>query len=88
MDKQGRLKEVALEYNLGHLKAIAIALVVWGLRKAYPRINRTTLTHLTIYQESVGNVPALSPRGNDMPKGTGTYGTNVGRPPKKKPVKK
>jgi len=61
-----------------------------GLKSVCLRRSRTTLTHLTTYQESVGNVLALNPRGNDMPKGTGTYGTKVGRPPKKKkkPVKK
>jgi hypothetical protein len=59
------------------------------LRRVYLKKNRMTLTRPITYHASVGNVLALNLRGNNMPYGTGTYGTKVGRPPaKKKPVKK
>jgi hypothetical protein len=63
-------------------------LEAWALRKVCLKLNRTTLIHLTTCHVSVGSVQGLN-RGNNMPYGTGTYGTKVGRPPKKKkPVKK
>jgi len=47
-----------------------------------------TLTPLITYQESVGSVPVLSLGESNMPYGKGTYGSKVGRPPKKKTATK
>ena len=54
------------------------------------RKNKTTQTLQTIYQEKDGNVLELNPKENKeiiMPEGKGTYGSKVGRPPKKKKTK-
>ena len=60
MVKQAKLNEVDLEKDRIHLKEIAIVLEAWVLKKDYQLKKETTLTHQTIYQESVGSVQERS----------------------------
>jgi len=69
---------------------IATALEAKALKRAYPKLNRMTQTLRTTCLVKDGNVLELNQRSEEsaMPKGKGTYGTTVGRPPKKKKVVK